>query len=164
MELLKETCGMNQLGNGGGRGGSCVPPVLAGEAAGKRRAWMAAWLLAVGLGLAVVHGYAPDTHGFYPRCEMFAWSGLHCPGCGSLRAIHHLTHGRWLAALGANAMLVAGLAGGMVWGIARWWRGRAFEWESSLGRPGVVWLAVIALLSFTVLRNLPWVPFLWLAP
>jgi hypothetical protein len=168
MKLAMEPGPMNESGNARGCGGSCVPPVLPGRmrtsGQGKRVAWVVGWSVAVVLGLALVHGYAPDAHGFYPLCGTFGWSGLHCPGCGSLRAIHHLTHGRLLAALGANAVLVLGLGSVMVWGMARWRRGRAFGWESALVRPWVVVLVVGLLLMFTLLRNLPWAPFSWLAP
>jgi hypothetical protein len=60
--------------------------------------------------------------------------------------------------------LVLGLGSVMVWGMARWRRGRAFGWESALVRPWVVVLVVGLLLMFTLLRNLPWAPFSWLAP
>ncbi|MGA1236046.1 MAG: DUF2752 domain-containing protein [Limisphaerales bacterium] len=59
--------------------------------------------------LGILYAFPPGDYGFYPQCGLHAWTGLHCPGCGSLRAVHHLTHGRVLAAAGSNALLVFGL-------------------------------------------------------
>jgi hypothetical protein len=168
MKLAEEMTGMSGCGNPDAGHGIRVPPVLSvdqrASVRGSRVVWAVFWVVAVAMGLVVLHEYAPDVHGFYPRCGMYVWSGLHCPGCGSLRAVHHLTHGRLLAALDANALLVVGIGGGMLLGGARVWRGRAFAGKPVLGQPGLIWVSAGLLLLFTLLRNLPWIPFTWLAP
>ena len=40
---------------------------------------------------------------------MYQLTGLACPGCGSLRALHQLTHGHFGEALRLNPMLVMAL-------------------------------------------------------
>jgi hypothetical protein len=51
----------------------------------------------------------PSTSSFAPPCLFTALFGVHCPGCGSLRALHALAHGDLMAALGFNAPLVIAL-------------------------------------------------------
>jgi len=116
------------------------------------------------LGLAIIHNFSPSAHGFYPQCGLHSWTGLHCPGCGSLRAVYLLTHGEWLAALHSNALLVLTGAALVVWGMARWRKGQAFRWEVHFSRPGVLWGLAGLCLLFGILRNLPWYPFTLLAP
>jgi hypothetical protein len=98
-----------------------------------------------------------------PPCPLHALTGLYCPGCGSTRALHALLHGDLAGAWAMNPLLVVALpllaamalnaAGWQPAGMQRLWR--------ALGRP-LPWLAV--LVGYTVLRNLPWSPFAWLAP
>ena len=47
----------------------------------------------LGLGVALVAAVDPHTSGRYPTCPFHAVTGLWCPGCGGLRAVHDLTHG-----------------------------------------------------------------------
>lgn len=64
------------------------------------------------LGLALLIGlYAADpaTVSFFPVCPFHAATGLHCPGCGTLRGLHQLLHGNLFAALDLNALMVVAL-------------------------------------------------------
>ena len=45
----------------------------------------------------------------YPVCLFHRVTGLDCPGCGSLRALHELFHGNFAAALRFNAFLILSL-------------------------------------------------------
>jgi Protein of unknown function (DUF2752) len=51
----------------------------------------------------------PNVPGRYPRCPFLSLTGLPCPGCGSLRALHDLVHGDLPSALGHNALFVVAL-------------------------------------------------------
>jgi hypothetical protein len=115
-------------------------------------------------GLAVLYAFPPAEYAFYPACGSYTFLGIHCPGCGSLRALHHLTHGRWLAALHANALLVLGSTLGLVW-ISRC-RLMHGTWQTAIDRirPGWIWWGGATVLLFGVVRNIPWFPFTWLAP
>src|SRR4051812_8286775 len=53
--------------------------------------------------------FNPATSGLYPPCPFRYLTGLNCPGCGTLRALHQLLHGHPLAALGLNPLLIFGL-------------------------------------------------------
>lgn len=121
--------------------------------------------IAVGLGaaagllaLAVVCAYSPAEVGFYPDCVWRMATGLYCPGCGGLRALHELLHGRIGAAVSYNALLTIIAPPASAW----------FGWALYCGRRLQVdrWatraLALAAL--FAAARNLPIYPFTLLAP
>lgn len=52
--------------------------------------------------LAVVD---PARPGHYPGCPFYTLTGLYCPGCGGLRALHDLTQGEIVAALSSNLLV-----------------------------------------------------------
>src|SRR6059036_559562 len=74
-------------------------------------------LLAV-LAAGVLFCFDPSHYPFYPVCFFHKSTGLLCPGCGSLRAMHQLLHGHVAAAMHFNALLVLSLP------IAAWFGGR----------------------------------------
>jgi hypothetical protein len=79
----------------------------------------AKWALGIAGGvatLAFLYFFSPEEFPFYPRCLLFTFTGLSCPGCGSLRAIHHLLHGEVLRAFQLNAMFVLAIPVGLVVG------------------------------------------------
>ncbi|MER0479276.1 DUF2752 domain-containing protein [Streptomyces sp. Edi2] len=98
----------------------------------------------------------PNEPGHYPVCPLLHLTGLFCPACGGLRSAHAVAHGDLVAALGANALAVAGYAACAVF-WARW-AGRAVRGRPTAGpRPRAVhwWALGGLLLVFTVVRNLP---------
>lgn len=63
--------------------------------------------VAVGAATATVALVDPNEAGNYPTCPFLAVTGLYCPGCGTLRAVHALTRGDLLAAIDLNVLMVA---------------------------------------------------------
>lgn len=118
-------------------------------------------LLLLGTG-AVLFFFNPSQYGFYPLCSFHVVTGLHCPGCGALRALHRLLHGHVLEALRCNALLLLFLAA-LVWQWARMavasLRGQRVAFEI---RTLWLWAIVGVTLVFAVLRNVP--VFEWLRP
>jgi len=49
----------------------------------------------------------PAEPGHYPGCPILAVTGMYCPGCGGLRALHDLTHGDLVAALSSNLVVTS---------------------------------------------------------
>ena len=104
---------------------------------------------------------------YYPQCGFKKWSGYDCPGCGGLRATHALSHGRVVQAFRfhpgfvLSLPLVAYLI--VIW--IREWR-RIGEMPVPLAHPEcnrpLSWIAII-FLTFGVIRNIPIMPFSWLA-
>ncbi|HEY2984948.1 MAG TPA: DUF2752 domain-containing protein [Jatrophihabitantaceae bacterium] len=118
------------------------------------RAEAAPYRLAAAVALAGaidVVGDPSRTH--VPLCPLHALTGLWCPLCGGLRAVHALSRGNVQSALHDNAMLVLALP--VV--VALWarWAARTHTGGARRRWPRGVTLAVItALAAFTVLRNL----------
>lgn len=115
-------------------------------------------------GVLLVHWLGARPPAWYPPCWFHKATGLHCPGCGSARAVHALAQGDIHRALDQNLLAVAMLpvlAGWAGLTARRMWCGAAF----SASLPGG-WAAgvLIAVVLFWLLRNLPWWPFVLLAP
>ena len=108
--------------------------------------------------------FDPGQYRFYPRCILYQTTGLLCPGCGSLRALHKLLHGQVLAATHFNALLVLSTP------VAAWLAVRSIlrSMNGQLHSPGFhqAWLcsALAVVILFGILRNLPFAHAAWLAP
>jgi len=116
-------------------------------------------------GLGVVYLLDPDTSDLYPTCPFLAITGLYCPGCGTLRALHQLTRGHPLAALDLNPLMMLLLpfvayflaSHAMLAVMGRPLR-RFFV------RPELIWTLLGIILVYWLLRNVPGYPFTLLAP
>lgn len=131
--------------------GTGLPPRLPDAATKLRRwwPWAAAGVLLVALGL--LFGFNPARHVFYPQCFMYRATGLSCPGCGGLRAVHHLLHGDVLMAFRFNPVFIAALP------VTAWLVGRRLLKRPPLAHRTVAllaWLSLAVLIAFGVLRNL----------
>lgn len=104
---------------------------------------------------------------FLPRCAFFEVTGWFCPGCGNTRAAHALLHGDLAEALRQNAFSVIALPFFLLFVWEAWiaWMapGRSRR-KLFHPRQWQLVFTIAALIAFTILRNLPWAPFSWLAP
>jgi hypothetical protein len=98
--------------------------------------------------------FNPAQYGFYPRCYFHALTGLDCPGCGSLRALHQLLHGNVEIAFGLNPLLVLAIPLGAVFALWRFLLAPKDRPYSDVVRPSWVWAGVGLLITFAILRNL----------
>ncbi|WP_449062427.1 DUF2752 domain-containing protein [Planomonospora algeriensis] len=140
---------------------------MTGETAGARwsgRRALAAPLgtaLAAGIAVALVGAVDPNEPGHYPSCPFLTLTGLYCPGCGGLRAVHALAHGDPVTALGLNPLLVAAVPLlAVLWGrwAVRSWRGLPFA--AGWLRPAHAWWLLGTMIVFWIGRNLPFGDFL----
>ena len=123
-------------------------------------------LLGLGaIGVAVLlAGFDPNAAGsILPPCPFLALTGWLCPGCGSTRALHALLHGDLVRALAMNPLLVIASP------LLAWMALNAAGANPPGRRLLMPWAAnpklwLVLLLGYAVLRNLPWMPFSWLAP
>ena len=138
------------------------PPLLA--PLNRRGLALGAVLLGVLAG-AVLFLFDPARCSFYPACLWHSLTGLNCPGCGSLRALHELLHGHPVAAFQLNPLLILALPPGlgllaqeMIGGGAR------KSAVATLSRPPRPWIVLGVVALFGVVRNLPFPPFAYLSP
>jgi hypothetical protein len=140
---------------------------MAPERLHARRQWPIAALVASAVGVALgLLWWLDPARTPVPLCTFYAMTGLHCPGCGTLRATHELLHGHPLAALHDNAIwtlslpLLSYLGGSQLWTLL----GHR-PWPGDVTQRRWFWIGVAMVAAvFCVLRNLPWEPFTWLAP
>lgn len=122
----------------------------------------------VGLGLSAFALSFIDFSqwGIAPRCLFYEATGLHCPGCGTSRSLHSLADGDWQGFIAFQPLLPLFFlaityhlvfAGGI---FKRFLKGR----KSLLYHPRIGVVIALLVLSYWVLRNLPFEPFELLAP
>jgi uncharacterized membrane protein (GlpM family) len=105
--------------------------------------------------LALLGTVSPYHPGIYPVCPTYALTGLYCPGCGSLRAMHDLAHLDVVGAWGMNPLAVIAvpflIAAWLAW-VRRAATGRP---RRRIAPPWVPNLMLAGILAFWVLRNVP---------
>jgi Protein of unknown function (DUF2752) len=103
----------------------------------------------------VVLRFPPASSRFYPRCPIFLWFQIYCPGCGGTRALAALLHGRLHEALHWNAMLVIFFPFAVVFFAVTYWRAikaGIFRWPTIPN--SLLTLSLVLIGIFTVARNL----------
>lgn len=118
--------------------------------------WRPAGVAAIAVAsVGLVAAVDPNEPGHYPTCPFLAVTGLFCPGCGSLRAVHALAHGEVGAAAGLNILTVLAilpLVGVWAAWLRRSWRGTQ---RSSIAPAAALWALLLLVFAFVVLRNIP---------
>ncbi len=140
-----------------------APPVIAPN----RRPtvwWLAGVCACAAIGV-VLFEFNPSHYGFYPRCWLYTSTGIYCPGCGSLRAMHQLTHGHLVTALRCTLLLTLSAPFVAIFGLRYAWCWTVGKPLPSLAiHPRWITAAVVVMVLFTVLRNIHVAPFTYLAP
>jgi hypothetical protein len=115
----------------------------------------------VGAATVLVALVNPNDGGHYPTCPLLALTGIYCPFCGGLRAVHDLLHLDLAGALARNPLAVIGLpVVAVLWLL---WAQQAFTGRQLITtKPWWGWTAVAVLAVFMVARNLPGAT--WLSP
>lgn len=131
-----------------------------------RRIVEAVGLSAAGLVMvAVLFCFEPTGTAIYPVCLFHKFTGLNCPGCGSLRALHHLTHGDFAAAFHCNPLLIVALAVMVLSLVRRQFSRRGSRFDAFVVRRQTTFWAICAIvILFGVLRNVPSPAFAWMSP
>lgn len=100
--------------------------------------------------IGLVDPHKPDA--IFPICPFRLLTGWNCPACGGLRMIHDVLHGHLAAAITDNVFLLFAIPMLAGWFVLRRRAGK------SLSPIPAVATFVIAMLAWTVLRNLPGFP------
>jgi hypothetical protein len=113
-----------------------------------------AWAVAVSTALLILLAFNPSAHQMFPPCPLHWFTGLYCPGCGSLRAVHSLLHGDVASALSMNSLMVVSIP------IV----GLLFLKPAWTHKQWVPWLVFSVVVAYGFARNIPAWPFTLLAP
>jgi len=134
------------------------PPIIGPDSA-RHRSYREVQLLLAGvmtvLGGLILFLFDPTRYPFYPVCAFHQVTGLLCPGCGSLRAMHQLLHGNLATAFHFNPLLVVTLP------IAAAYFAYCYSRRATFSEPFHAvhgkwwWVFFVLALAFTVWRNIP---------
>lgn len=128
------------------------------------------WLLAAlavtaAAGAGVLFARDPAHSRLFPPCPFHYLTGLYCPGCGSLRALHQLLNGHPGAALGLNPLMVVCLPF-IVYGLLA--EAMRLFFNRPLPMPFIrahwIWTLFGVIVLYGIARNIPAWPLTYLAP
>jgi hypothetical protein len=122
----------------------------------RSRRWLAnSVVVTTSIAAFVLVRFNPATSQFYPRCPVFFWLHIYCPGCGGTRALAALLHGKLWQAMHWNPMVVSLLPFAAVFAAVAYTRAiraGAFVWPEI---PDVCLKALLVLIGvFTMARNM----------
>ena len=120
------------------------------------------FILAAGAAL-LLYFFVEPKNGILPKCFFHELTGLYCPGCGVQRSFHALLNGHVLSAIDYNLLFILFLPLIIYFILAFTW-GKKLSASSFIYKPVFSFTVVIVVISFWALRNIPIMPFLWLAP
>lgn len=126
---------------------------------------LAAMFLLGGVAIVLLRVFDPAASGVFPPCPVRYLTGLYCPGCGSLRAMHALLHGDIGRAWAMNPLMIVTLpflTYGLVSEALLELRGSRLP-EVMLPASWIRAFCFVVVL-YAVARNLPLYPFDLLAP
>ncbi len=134
-----------------------APPRLDSVVRRRRLFWGALTLAGAVVIAGILWRFNPMHHAFYPRCALYVTTGLQCPGCGGLRAMHQLLHGNLRQALSLNPVAVLALPFAAFYSVRLMlshWQGGTITLP--FRNQPYVWAVLGGLVAgFTIARNLP---------
>ncbi len=121
--------------------------------------------IAIIIASMVLFLFDPATSSLYPPSPFRLLTGLYCPGCGTLRALHQLLHGNLGKAFGLNPLMVISLPF-----LAYSYLSYGLKALTGRSLPSVfiegkwIWFILQVVIGYWIARNIPLFPFSWLAP
>ncbi|PWS32463.1 DUF2752 domain-containing protein [Pedobacter paludis] len=118
------------------------------------------------IGLSIIYyKFNPEVYNFFPECPFHKYLHLDCPGCGSQRAVHALLHGHVLSAANYNLLMVLSIPLLLVHFSLKVYsqitkKDFALKIWYHPSTPKIIFAIVIL---FWITRNIPFVPFNYLA-
>lgn len=115
---------------------------------------------------ALLAGSVRSLTALLPGCLIREKTGLHCPGCGGTRAFRALVRGDFSEALWQNAFGTLLILGVALLALRTSWEAwfPRLKWPRARIGTRTTWALLALIFVFAVLRNLPWEPFVRLAP
>lgn len=115
--------------------------------------------------LFLLYKIDPAQQGLFPVCPFHAFTGLYCPGCGTLRAVHQILHGNIAAGFRMNPLSTALIPYFFLSFVS--YGAEALSGKSPLRifiPSQVIWGLLFIIISFWILRNIPVYPLTLLVP
>ena len=121
-------------------------------------------ILSLGI-LSLYFFYDPISHKYFPKCFFNQATGLHCPGCGTQRAVHSFLQGDIIKGISYNILFSVFLII-MVYRVLLYTLKKftTKKYYNILHNPIVTYAIVIFIILFWILRNINIYPFTLLAP
>ena len=113
--------------------------------------------------ILLLYFFVEPKNGILPKCFFHELTGLYCPGCGVQRSFHALLNGHILTAIDYNLLFILILPMILYFILAFMW-GKKTSSSSFIYKSAFSFAVVIVVVSFWVIRNIPYTPFSWLAP
>ena len=133
---------------------------------GDRAVWVALGALGLAIGAYMLRQSGPSGLPWMPPCFFHRYTGMDCAGCGMTRAAYAALNGEIAKAFRFNPVGMILLPLAMV-GVALeaigWVRGEPLPVRLHFGAK-TGWILVVIILSFWILRNIPYWPLTLLAP
>lgn len=104
----------------------------------------------------------PNQSTLFPICPFFYFTGMYCPGCGSLRSTHSLLHGEFLNALNYNALFVLSVPFVLLFLVTDLWHIKRLQ--GFYANPAFPRVALLLIVAYWIARNIGLYPFTLLAP
>ena len=122
-------------------------------------------LLLIGVIAFLYFSINPSEIGFFPKCPLYSTTGVYCPGCGSQRAMHDILHLNIKGVIGHNLLFLLGLLiviyHFIIEGITLFSKTKV---NNILYHPKTPIILLIIIIIYWILRNIPYYPFILLAP
>jgi len=113
--------------------------------------------------ILLLYFFVEPKNGILPKCFFHELTGLYCPGCGAQRSFHALLNGHVITAIDYNLMFILFLPMMIYFILAFTW-GKKHAASSFIYKPVFSFTVLVVVVSFWILRNIPLIPFSWLAP
>jgi hypothetical protein len=122
-------------------------------------------LIVILSGIFLITRFNPEEVKIFPPCIFHSLTGLYCPGCGMTRAMHTLLNGNFIKAFWYNPLFFTFLPLFIYMGavqlkaLIRTGKTKVIKLPYQL-----IILIVTMVFLFWILRNIPYYPFIYLAP
>ena len=117
--------------------------------------------------LSLLYFFYPATvYHFYPGCALYKITGYYCPACGSQRAFSELLHGHLQLAARDNFLFVAAIFFLIIFFFKNSYNILSKREFNIRQKPSdlFLWMVLVLILVFGIVRNIPFEPFSYLAP
>jgi 1-acyl-sn-glycerol-3-phosphate acyltransferase len=104
---------------------------------------------------AILLRFPPDRYPIYPRCPIYTYFHLLCPGCGTTRALAALLHGNLLEALHLNPLSTLLLPIAVLYAAHHYWQQRSGPTQGWPYLPNYATYTLLTITAiFAITRNL----------